>query len=109
MKSTFQELFSLGYQRVVIIGSDCALLNATHIHDAYRYLQAQDMVIGPALNGGYYLMRLRKPIPELFEAIPWSAPEVLKYTLAQIYFLNLSYVLPEPLPDVDFWEDVPET
>ncbi|MCL6523990.1 MAG: TIGR04282 family arsenosugar biosynthesis glycosyltransferase [Thermoflavifilum sp.] len=109
MKSAFQELFSLGYQRVVIIGSDCALLNATHIHDAYRYLQAQDVVIGPALDGGYYLMGLRKPIPELFEAIPWSTPEVLKYTLAQIYFLNLSYVLLEPLPDVDFWEDVPET
>jgi len=64
-----------------------------------------DLVLGPATDGGYYLIGMREPVPELFQGIPWSTPQVLKATLDRARELGLRVELLSPLMDVDTIED----
>ncbi|PJJ75017.1 hypothetical protein BXY57_0585 [Thermoflavifilum aggregans] len=107
MTHAFCHVFSLSYQQAVIIGSDCFALTAAHIEQAFSELENSDVVIGPAEDGGYYLLGMKTHIPQLFESIPWSTPSVLNMTLQKLQDLKLSYRLLEELPDVDEWDDVP--
>lgn len=108
MSNAFQQIFNLAYEKAVIIGSDCYALTAAHIEQAFEALHHADAVIGPAKDGGYYLLALRRTIPEIFEHIPWSTSAVLSCTVQCLQKQNRSYTLLETLPDVDEWEDVPE-
>jgi uncharacterized protein len=90
----------------VIIGTDCPGIDTQLLAQTFQALQTSDLVLGPALDGGYYLIGLRRVIPELFENIPWSTDQVLSQTLAIANRLNLSiHLLPE-LPDIDRPEDL---
>ena len=65
-----------GARNIVIIGTDCPDLTEAHLRTAFVMLEDSDIVLGPAQDGGYYLIGLREPQPLLFEAIPWSTGEV---------------------------------
>jgi rSAM/selenodomain-associated transferase 1 len=90
---------------VVIIGSDCPALSAGMIMEAFGQLDHHDIVIGPAADGGYYLLGCKETNRGLFEDMAWSSDKVLSTTLARCRQLQLSvYMLPE-LHDVDTIED----
>ena len=89
----------------VIIGSDCYALRTTHIESAFERLHAHEVVIGPAEDGGYYLLGLKKPHPFIFDGINWSTEMVLQQTLNQTEQNGLRYVCLEMLPDVDTLND----
>lgn len=90
-----------GADRVVVIGSDAPHLPPARIEEAFARLAAAPLVLGPARDGGYYLIGLREPAPSLFDDIPWSSPEVLKATLARAVELHWSPHLLDELEDVD--------
>jgi uncharacterized protein len=106
MKNAFVAAFQKGYNKVVIIGTDCPDLNASVIMNAYVYLEDHDIVIGPAIDGGYYLLGMKKLYPRLFEKIDWSTGKVLAQTLKICESSNLStFLLPE-LSDIDDENDL---
>jgi rSAM/selenodomain-associated transferase 1 len=92
--------------RVVVIGTDCPALSLTHLRAANAALAETDVVLGPALDGGYYLIGLRQNHPQLFEGIAWSTDQVLEQTRHAADRLGLSVRLLEPLPDIDRPEDL---
>lgn len=104
---TFEQGFATGGERLLAIGSDCPAITPAHLRTALEQLQQHDLVLGPALDGGYYLIGLRKPVPGLFEGIDWGTERVLEQTLAIASRLQLSTALLEPLPDIDRPEDLP--
>jgi uncharacterized protein len=92
--------------RVLVIGTDAPGVDAKEMEAALRTLEEADLVLGPALDGGYYLLGLRNPAPELFRGIPWSTAKVLEATRARARELGLEEVLLPPLRDVDTREDL---
>ena len=106
MKQAFQSGFNQGCDRIVMIGTDCLAIDGALIDRAFSALNQIDVVFGPAVDGGYYLIGLRKQVLELFSNIPWSTASVLQDSLAIVNDLNLSYELLEILPDIDRPEDL---
>lgn len=106
MASAFQLSFAAGMNAVVVIGTDCPDLNAPLMAEAFQLLRQHDLVLGPALDGGYYLIGLRRLIPELFTGIPWSTAEVLQQTLSIAKRLGLTVAKLPLLSDVDRPEDL---
>ncbi len=93
------------HDKAVIIGSDCASLTAGMVEEAFTKLDEHPYVLGPAMDGGYYLLGMRTPTPTLFQDVAWSTEEVAKVTLAKIEAMGKScYQLPT-LSDIDYWED----
>ena len=107
MKRAFQEQFTQGYNRVCIIGSDCFELTSDIILEAFAKLEEHDVVIGPAADGGYYLLGMKYLQPNLFQGKNWSTDSVLKDTLADIKQSGLSVALLPSLTDVDEEKDLP--
>jgi uncharacterized protein len=105
MKNAFEFLFSNGYERVLIIGTDCATLKAIHIETAIQKLDLVAVVIGPAEDGGYYLLGMNNLVPSLFADMEWSTEDVLKETINRLTQEGLSYDIIETLSDVDRKED----
>jgi hypothetical protein len=105
MKNAFEFLFNNGYERVLIIGTDCATLEPIHIQTAIEKLDLVDVVIGPAEDGGYYLLGMKKLVPSLFTAMEWSTEGVLKETINRLTKEGLSHVTIETLSDIDLEED----
>jgi len=105
MNHASETVFDEGYEKAVIIGSDCAELTASRIREAFRTLDRVDVVIGPSDDGGYYLIGLNSVQPRLFEAMPWSEPDLLRQTIDRIKEEGLSCTLLERLNDVDTLED----
>ena len=96
-----------GSAAVVVIGGDCPALNADHLAAAFVSLRRHDLVLGPATDGGYYLIGLRRPQPELFRDIAWGGPEVRAQTLAAARAADMTVEQLEPLSDVDLPSDLP--
>jgi rSAM/selenodomain-associated transferase 1 len=89
----------------IIVGSDIAQLSAAIIAKAFEDLERHDCVIGPALDGGYYLLGMKALVPALFEGIAWSRPTVCAETIAAMERLGMSYALAPTLSDIDYAED----
>lgn len=104
MLAAFQYGFSLGYQKILIIGSDLYSLRPKHIESAFEQLENYDVVIGPALDGGYYLLGLNFIIPKIFKQKQWSTSSVLKETLSDLKEFNVNLL--EPLNDIDTYADL---
>lgn len=102
----FAQAFTQGAQAVVVIGADCPGLTPPLFAQAFTALATQELVLGPARDGGYYLIGLTRPAPALFTEIPWGSGEVLAATLKHAQTLNLSTHLLETLADVDRPEDL---
>ncbi|WP_310416099.1 TIGR04282 family arsenosugar biosynthesis glycosyltransferase [Chamaesiphon sp. OTE_8_metabat_110] len=107
MAQAFQVGFDRGVKASVIIGTDCPELTAALLAAAFQALQQTDLVLGPATDGGYYLIGLRRSVPELFESIAWSTDRVFQQTVDIASNLNLSLSCLPMLADVDRPEDLP--
>ena len=101
MKNAFKSSFTAGYEKTVIIGTDCFELEENHILKAFEQLEKVDIVIGPAKDGGYYLLGMKKNYDGIFENVDWSTDKVLKQTLGICKQLNLSVFLLPELNDID--------
>jgi rSAM/selenodomain-associated transferase 1 len=105
LAQAFSIAFQEGASKVAIIGTDCPELTHGMIVKAFGALAANDLVLGPAMDGGYYLIASRAHNPELFTNIGWGGSMVLDDTLARARCLSLTAELLEPLSDVDRPED----
>ena len=101
MKNAFSFVFSEGYNKVIIIGSDCLQLTTAILNEAFAGLEQKDTVIGPARDGGYYLLGMKKMLPFLFENKAWSTATVYGNTLQDMQSHHLSTSLLPLLTDVD--------
>lgn len=106
MEQAFATLFGKGYQRVFIVGTDVPSLPLDHYKQALALLDTYDIVLGPALDGGYYLIGLKQPRPELFAGIAWSTDRVLAATQEKAAGLGLKTALLPSWRDVDTVEDL---
>lgn len=106
MKNAFSLAFEKGYNQVLIIGSDCYELTSAIIEQAFELLDEKEVAIGPASDGGYYLLGMHKLHKELFLNKKWSSENVLLDTLLDLKEKNISYGLLETLSDVDYEEDL---
>jgi uncharacterized protein len=106
LQQATKSAFDDGARRIVVVGTDCPSLTTVDLHAAFRLLASHDVVIGPAYDGGYYLIGLRADHASLFANIDWSTSKVLEQTLHQARELNLSVHALRKLPDVDYPEDI---
>ena len=101
MHHAFDSLFRRGYQRICLVGTDVPSLPLTHYRDAMEALVHHDVVIGPANDGGYYLIGLTRPHHDLFINIPWSTDDVMTRTQQKAITAGLRVSLLPPWSDVD--------
>ncbi|MDH3284498.1 MAG: TIGR04282 family arsenosugar biosynthesis glycosyltransferase [Acidobacteriota bacterium] len=106
MSAAFADAFEDGAQRVVIVGTDCPGLAPFDIDAAFTALSTNDVVVGPAEDGGYWLLGLAEHRPPLFEDIAWSEPDVLTRTLLKLRRAAVRFILLRTLRDVDTVEDL---
>jgi len=105
MQAAFADAFAAGASRVAIVGSDCPEVRAADIRQAWNELKSHDLVIGPAMDGGYWLIGLTREQPELFKGISWSSEHVLAQTLQRAKAAGLRIQLLRILSDVDTEKD----
>lgn len=106
MSRAFEDAFGGGFQNVVIVGTDCPELNVPLLIRALDSTEVEDLVLGPAADGGYYLIGLNRPVPALFDGISWGESDVLKVTMQIADSNKLTMALLEKLTDVDRPEDI---
>lgn len=106
LQQAFSAAFAEGHGRVVIIGADCPALSPQIMEEAFCLLEKDDVVLGPARDGGYYLVGLRALHTELFSRIAWGTGEVLTQTIEAASRIQASVKLLELLADVDRPEDL---
>ena len=107
MVRSLAHAFEFGAERVIIIGIDCPGINADILTQAFAQLHSYDLTLGPAIDGGYYLIGLCRLIPELFVNIDWGTSHVLQQTVNIAEKLKISLAYLPPLADVDLPEDLP--
>ncbi|MGA7827483.1 MAG: DUF2064 domain-containing protein, partial [Geobacteraceae bacterium] len=102
LEKAFETVFALGFESAAAIGTDSPDLPLAYLKEPYRLLAEgiADVVFGPATDGGYYLVALAGPCPELFHDIPWSTTGVLERSLAAAAAIGLQVMR---LPD---WHDM---
>lgn len=106
MKNAFASVFEKGFTKIIIIGTDCPGINESILEKAFSNLNKTDVVIGPASDGGYYLLGVKKSHSFLFENIQWSTNKVLAATIELCKKHQLSYSLLSELSDVDEEKDL---
>lgn len=104
MEQAFAQAFARGMRQVVIIGTDCPGLQQDTLRQAFLALRDNDLVLGPAMDGGYYLIGLSQARPFLFAGIAWGTAAVLQQTMAQAHSLNVRHLV--ALHDIDRPEDL---
>ena len=105
MKNAFAENFESGMEKVVLIGTDCPSLEGIHLAQAFEALDQSDLVLGPARDGGYYMIGMKRRADFLFEGITWSTELVLSQTLALAAAQGMQTSLLPVLEDIDTLED----
>jgi len=106
MNAAFAAAFDDGHDSAVIVGSDCPDLSESIASTAFRKLAEADVVLGPAADGGYYLIGLKAPRPVLFEGIVWGSGSVFDSTVGVASEHGLSVATLPMLRDVDRPEDL---
>lgn len=101
----FSDAFTEGCTRVVAIGSDCPDVTANDVTNAWDALERNDVVLGPASDGGYWLIGLRERSDGVFEQIDWSTSRVFEQTMRWIKANDKSHQLLRQLADIDTEED----
>lgn len=101
MSHAFIHGFKRGHQPIMAIGADCPDLDESSLRQAAALLAQVDVVLGPAFDGGYYLIGLRRPEPRLFANIAWSTNTVLATTQARVRECGLSCALLDEKDDID--------
>ncbi len=106
MLHAFQEGFKNGYTNIIIIGSDMYDITSEELMEGFRKLDNNDFVLGPAEDGGYYLLGMRKLKPSIFADKEWGTQTVLKDTLQDLH--NENPAMLEVKNDVDYYSDIKE-
>lgn len=109
MSSAFDYLFQKDYEKVIIIGSDCLELSNHHLTQAFLHLNDVDFVIGPANDGGYYLLGMKKNHADIFSNKKWGNDSVFFDTLRTAEKLKLTTHQLEYLNDIDEEKDLPDS
>ena len=104
MYNAFKTSFENGYKKVVIIGSDLYDLNPTHINEAFESLDNNDAVIGPATDGGYYLLGMKTIHNAIFKNKSWGTATVRENTLKDLEHKKVHQLT--PLNDIDIFDDI---
>ena len=104
MANAFKDGFNAGHEKIIIIGSDMYDLNENDLMEAFNILDRHDYVIGPAIDGGYYLLGMKVFNPALFKSKSWGTDTVLEATLEDLKGKN--YGLLAPKNDIDYFEDI---
>lgn len=106
MKNAFMDGFADGYEKIVLIGSDLPEISETIIRDGFKQLSQNELVFGPADDGGYYLIGQTKMNLGVFENKPWSQSHLLETTLEELTTKNAKFSLLQSLNDIDTFEDL---
>jgi uncharacterized protein len=106
LEAAFAAGFARGIEALAVIGSDCVEITPAHFAEVWEALATHDAVLGPAVDGGYYLLALRAPQPALFRDIAWSTDGVCRQTLERAAVAGLRVHLLPTLRDVDTEEDL---
>ncbi|MBD2490264.1 TIGR04282 family arsenosugar biosynthesis glycosyltransferase [Aulosira sp. FACHB-615] len=106
MARSLVDSFRKNAEYIIIIGSDCPGVTSQILATAFQELQTVDLVLGPAIDGGYYLIGVRRFIPELFANIDWGTSQVLQQTVDIAADLGVSSIYLPTLADVDRPEDL---
>jgi len=108
MHHIFVDLSHLGYRKIVVLGSDIPTMPLSSVEQAFHLLRCngEDVVLGPASDGGYYLIGLKTPVEEIFHRIPWSNAAVLANTVQRISELGLRLALLPLAYDIDLAGDL---
>src|SRR5690606_1441691 len=104
MQNAFEHGFSNGFENIIIIGSDLFDLCREDLEKAFGLLQDHDFVIGPAEDGGYYLLGMKRMLPQLFQNKAWGTSAVFQETLKDLREENVAYL--EYRNDVDIYDDI---
>ena len=104
MQTAFSDLFDFGYEKVLIVGSDIYELQQKDIEKAFDALKTNDFAIGPAKDGGYYLLGMKALKSNIFQNKNWGTSTVLEETLKDLE--NEKYVLLPEMRDIDYYGDV---
>ncbi|TGL39740.1 TIGR04282 family arsenosugar biosynthesis glycosyltransferase [Leptospira perdikensis] len=106
MEVAFQKEFQMETGKIVIIGTDCPFLTEEILLKAYKDLDHSDFILGPARDGGYYLLGMKTFLPFVFHSIPWSTKDVLSLTIESIRKNNKTFTLLDELCDIDDIDDL---
>ena len=106
MRTFFERRFAAGCERVVLLGTDSPNVPVEFVRHAFDQLRRHDVVVGPSEDGGYWLVGATGGVPDIFESIAWSTPQVWPATLAAIRSANLSHAELPTWYDVDRQEDL---
>jgi len=106
MENAFNYVFSKGFKSIVVLGSDCLEITSDILNKSFLELEICNSVIGPAKDGGYYLLGLNNMIPEIFKDMPWSKSNLLLETVKKLELKEINYKLLPILSDVDYLEDI---
>ncbi|HKC11746.1 MAG TPA: TIGR04282 family arsenosugar biosynthesis glycosyltransferase [Vicinamibacteria bacterium] len=106
MARAFDQAFREGARRVAIIGGDVPAVSRETVREAFRSLQSHDVVLGPARDGGYYLLALNHPCPALFSGMAWGTATVLAATVKKAGRRGMAVRQLGPLTDIDTLEDL---
>lgn len=105
MCNAFKDAFNKGYDEVVLIGSDLPDVSSSLLESAFDRFKEAELVFGPSVDGGYYLVGMSRLINDIFKNKPWSQPQLLQNTLDELHQLQVKVSLLEPLNDIDTLED----
>jgi len=106
MLNAFKDGFEAGYKRIVLIGSDLPDISSTHITNGIEALKNNDVVFGPAEDGGYYLVGMSSLEASIFKNKPWSQPHLFTETLQELQSNKVSIGILASLNDIDTYEDL---
>lgn len=105
MANAIRDTLTDGYKKILIIGSDSPDLPPEYIEEGFKRLDSSDMVIGPSVDGGYYLLGGKRDLP-VFDGIPWSSNKVFEMTLNKALEHSLTFSILDEWYDIDTWEDL---
>jgi rSAM/selenodomain-associated transferase 1 len=105
MYQAFQDTFLKGYEKISLVGADIPDMSSAIIKDSFNELREHDIVFGPATDGGYYLIGMKRLIHEVFTNVPWSAGNTLNISLKNAKQAGCSIGFTDELSDVDTYED----
>jgi rSAM/selenodomain-associated transferase 1 len=106
MQQAFSKEFANGYRSIVIIGTDCPEIDEASISLAFTHLEEKDVILGPAHDGGYYLLGLSALHNALFDDIAWGTSKVFQSTVDRVHKLSLSLSLTAKKQDIDTLDDL---
>ena len=108
MSHSFEKCFSLGFRNVIIIGTDCVMITEEDVETAFSLLSGGEFeaVLGPATDGGYYLLGLCKETDAVFQDMRWSTSRVFKETEKRMGETGLRHAVMRELADIDEEKDI---